>query len=771
MRPPKSAPKAGPPPKKRWVRRLKRTLWASTAIFLGLFIAFGAYVWSVFTSLEPKVALLQKKQAELRMHPTEILSADGKLLARLANERREPVSYPEIPKVVIDTTVAAEDKRFWEHSGVDFTAILRAVAINLRSGSVRQGGSTITQQVAKRLLTSGERTFRRKIEDACLALQIERQYTKEQIIELYLNQVFYGSQAYGIKAAAEVYFGKPLNKLTLGEAALLARLPRRPSDENPFVDPEAAKTNRDIVLQIMLEENMISSNEYEKAKSEKLKLATPKPVQQIGIMQAPYFTTWILEQLRRELPNEDWVHGGYRVYTTLNTEAQKACEDALEDTIRKYRRRRVTEGAIVVMNLDGEIIALVGGSDFKKSQYNNITQGRRQPGSAFKPFVYATGLDMGVIRPNSSISNAPFYIMDKGKRRAIKGGGSGGRVSVRTALTASINTPAVRLCDEVGPSNVARFAEDVFGIRSPLYPVPVLALGSSAVRPLEMAQGYSVFATNGNRVTPFGIRRVVGPDGTVILAGRPRVVPNVLSKSTTVPMNEILRSVVTSGTGRNASSVLNAHGKTGTTSSFKDAWFCGFTDQLIAIAWVANATYDPTKTPPYKYGEMEGVFGGQVSASMWAAALRPIQKLIGEERVDRKRESFDEYDISNTIGIRICSVSGLRATSGCPSTTISRVSREEARNTPYCNLHAPVPNSGPEETPAPEPSPPDETLAEPPNGDPPPAPDTRPAAAKTVRVEICVETGLRATTYCRLKRLQTFTRGKEPTEYCHVHRP
>jgi penicillin-binding protein 1A len=759
----------GRSPKRKWVKWLKRFFWGATATLLAGFIGLGAYVWLVFNSLESRVALLPKKQAQLSLPPTEILSADGVVLCRLANERREPVSYPNIPKRVVDATIAAEDKRFWEHSGVDLSAIIRAVWINLRSGSVRQGGSTITQQVAKRLLTSGDRTFRRKVEDACLALQIERQYTKEQIIELYMNEVYYGSQAYGIKAAAAVYFGKPLDKLTLGQAALLARLPRRPSDDNPYVDPEAAKRNRNVVLGIMLEEGMISKAEHDAAEAEPVKLAAPQPVRQIGIRLAPYFVTWVLDQLRHTFPDEEYARGGYRIYTTLNLAAQKSAEDALHSTIRRYRNRRVTEGAIIIMRTDGQVMAMVGGSDFQRSQYNIITQGRRQPGSSFKPFVYSTALDMGVITPNSQISNERFVIRDRRTGRTIwspEGGGTGGTVSLRSAITRSINTPAVHVCADVGPANVVRFAHDVFGFESELFPGPALALGASGVRPIEMARAYSVFATHGNRVEPYGIRRVVGPDGAIVGDYRPRIHVNVLSRSTVEPMRSILRAVVTSGTGRAAASVTNASGKTGTTNSFKDAWFCGYTEQLVAIAWVANATYNPKSTPPYSYGEMDHIFGGQVSAAMWASAVKPVQQIIGEERAHDG--SWQEEDTGD-VTLRVCSESGLRATPNCPSTESRKMSRDEARGLARCSLHAAPSPSVPDERPAPGPG---ETTPD----LPPPVPsDPPPVAAKpvsdTIKVEVCVDTGLRATTYCRLKRVQSYKRGTEPTDYCHVHRP
>ena len=789
-----SKPPARPAARKRpWVRLVKRALWSATALLLLGFIGFTIYAWTVFNASASRVDLLTEKQDQLRKHPTEILSADGFVLARLADERRDPVSYADIPKLLIDTTVAAEDKRFWDHSGVDLTAVVRAVWVNLSSGSVRQGGSTITQQVAKRLLTSGERTFRRKIEDACLALQIERSYTKEQIIELYMNQVYYGSQAYGIKAAAEVYFGKDLDELSLAEAALLSRLPRRPSDENPYVDPAAAKENRNVVLSIMLDEGMISQGEFDKAVREPVKLVGVKPNTALGIKRAHYYTTWILSELRDIMPDEDFRHGGYKIYTTLNYNLQKDSEDVLHDTIRRYSGRRVTEGALVVMDLNGEVITMVGGSDFNRSQMNIITQGHRQPGSAFKPFVYATALDMGVMSPGQSVSNAPIILRDNRGRIVWqpKGGGRGGHVSMKSAIVNSINIPAIHVGMDTGVENVVRFSHDVFGFRSEIPAVPSVALGVAEVTPLEMAEAYTVFATRGNRVKPYGIRQIIGPDGRVRLENQPKYVPDVLSRNTAEYLHECMRGVVTGGTGTAAGGVRGAAGKTGTTNSYKDAWFCGYTDKLVGIAWVANATYNPDRNPPWVYGTMGGIMGGQVSARMWANAVQPVQAhlLKYNKRIFTMNSevSPNMADASELSVVRVCTESGERAVRGCPDTELRDLSREDASSLGRCSLHGEPevrPDPDPEGTGTDEDDNGDEDTspiedARPTGGERPdldrPAPDRprqpdRPRV-ETVRVELCVDTSLRATQYCRLKRNTTFRKGDEPSDYCQVHRP
>ncbi len=751
--------------KPAWVKWTKRILWALSGLFLVLFICGSIYLFLTLRALEGRVIRMPQLIAEIHKDPTVVLADDGTVLYAMSTERREPVSWLEIPQVVKDATIAAEDKRFWEHRGVDFMAITRALWVNFRAGGVRQGGSTITQQIAKRLLTGGERTLHRKIEDACLAILIEKNYTKEQILTLYLNQVFYGSGAYGIKAAAHTYFGKDLDKLTLSEAATLSRIPRRPSDENPFVDPNAAKRNRDIVLDIMLEEKLINREEYEKAKKEDLKLAKA-PASQMGIYKAPYFVTHVLDEMRKEFPNDDFSRGGYRIETTLNIKAQEFAEKAVADTVAREKKRKVNEAAIVVMDVSGQILAMVGGSNFKRSQYNVITQGRRQPGSAFKPFVYAAAMEMGLIKPTSLISNEPFVWRDPstGKIWRPKGGGSGGFVSVQSALTRSINVPAVHVCNMVTPSVAAKMTKDVFGIRTPIDPVLPLVLGSSAVKPLEMLEGYSVFATGGHRVVPYSIKRVIGPDGRVLRDYSPRVVYNVLSSNTALPMRDILRRVVSGGTGRNAAGVVNAGGKTGTTQLHLDAWFCGFTDELVAVAWVANATYDPSRTPPWKYSPMAGVFGGEVAARMWADALKPIQKLINEKPNGVTPKYYGGEELSEEVSVLICMESGDRAIPGkCPKTETKTMQAKQAKEIPTCGLHGSFsdPPPGIDDFPVEG----EENPTIPPE-QPPPV-----ASTSMVSVEICPESGLVAGTYCPVKRVTKFPAGKEPSKPCNLHVP
>ncbi|MCH8979603.1 MAG: transglycosylase domain-containing protein, partial [Armatimonadetes bacterium] len=311
--------------------------------------------------------------------PSVIVSADGVVLYSIQAQYRRPVSIEKIPQKVIDATEAAEDKRFREHDGVDFKTMFGILAQTIREGEVPRGGSTLTMQMAKRLYTSTDRTMDRKLDDMALAMMIERSLTKDQIIELYLNQIYYGELAYGIGAAADVYFGKTdLYDLTIAEAALLARLVRRPSDENPFKNPKVAKRNRNLVLKLMWDQGKINEEEYDEAIAEKLTLAERRPQTVSGRKDAPYFVDYVLRFLKKNHPDIDLTRGGYRIETTINSELQKFAETTIDEAVEELAGQRVTTAAMMLIGFDGKILVHVGGSDYGRNQYDVLTQGRRQ---------------------------------------------------------------------------------------------------------------------------------------------------------------------------------------------------------------------------------------------------------------------------------------------------------------------------------------------------------------------------------------------------------
>lgn len=744
------------PNKKRspWKRRLKIAFALFFLMTLVLFIV-GGLIWSgELSKAQERIPKLEALLGQYSNQPSVIVSADGQTLFTIASEYRRPIKdlRKEVPETILNATIAAEDKRFFEHEGIDTMAIMRVLFTNAKEGRMAQGGSTLTMQLAKRLYSDGSRTFQRKLEDMAMAVQMERVLSKDEILRLYLNQVYYGRKAYGIQAAADIYFGKKLDDLTVGEAAMLARCVRRPSHENPVDNPKKAIENRDVVLSIMRSEKMISEEEYEQALKEPLKVRKTQVRAVAGVKVAPYFVDYVLDVLHEDFPNIDLGAGGYRVETTLNLKMQTKAEEEVRKLVRNNRSRRVTTAAFVLMTRTGEIKAMVGGVDYKRNQYNVITQGRRQPGSAWKPFVYASAFESGRLSPRDSLSNAQYVFRDPytGYTKAFKNasGRYGGQVSIRTAISQSLNMPALRAMERAGPATMVNYAHRAFGFTSQLDPVIALALGAGAVSPLEMAQGYSVFALEGDRATPYGIRRIVGPDGSVVREFRPDIKVNVISKSTAEAISSFLRAVVTSGTGRIARSVNNARGKTGTTSENRDAWFCGYTDELIGIGWIANERPNPKGSPQWVYEPMSrSAFGGTVTITMWQPIMAYAQKLIGEKPRRIEEKSYGGGD-SIPAGIR-------------------------------------SDDTG-DEVPAPGDVPANPDDATPTTPDGAPAGPQRPAengggGADGVRpdeerggdvmVEICADSGARATRYCPETVVRPFRRGTQPRRPCSIHGP
>ncbi len=719
-------------------RRLFRGGCAVLLAFNLILVGLSVYVAQRLDEAAVLIPKLPEVMRTVSTRPTEIVSGDGKVLHTIATELREPVRIDDVPQKVILATLAAEDKRFFNHPGIDAIGMGRAAWSTL-SGRRVEGGSTITMQVVKGAFTGNDRTMDRKIRQMALAFMLERQLTKRQVLELYLNQAYYGAGAYGVAAAAEVFFDKRIDQLTWSEAALLARCVRRPSDQNPFADLAVATRNRDVVLGILRDEEWITPAEYDAAIAEKVTLRRGRFEGFTNRKLAPYFVDYVRGWVRETMPGIDLAGGGYRIETTLDFRVQQAAERHVQETLRALRRNRVTTAAFVLLERDGRILAMVGGGDYGRNQFNVVTQGRRQPGSAFKPFVYATAFEYGVLSPYGSVSNAPFKIREQdGTERFVRGGGRGGSVSVRSAMAQSINVPAMWAIREVGVRNVVTLAENGFGFSSNLPAVDSLALGSGEVSPLEMASGYSVFMTGGTRVVPFGVRRVIGPDGLPVVRNEPTEVQRVIGTTAAEGIDGLLRAVVTGGTGRRAAVVKNARGKTGTTSDNRDAWFCGYTDRFIGVGWVANEVRREGRSP--RYAPMaEWVMGGHVVAPLWAAILLDAQRLRPEE--DR-------------LGVRA-------APEETPTTGEPPVTEPGDQ----------APGTGTDPEPVdPTSDPASGEGAQPPVADPPPAQPTGDSEGETVTVEVCADSGQRATVYCPERATKTFRRGSEPKGRCPLHR-
>lgn len=547
----------------------------------------GGYVYWAITDLPTLRGLEEYAPAESSL----VYSSDGKLLAELYLERRTFVPHYLIPDHVKKAFISIEDVRFYYHPGVDIIGILRALINDMREMKIAQGGSTITQQLAKMLFLRPEKTLTRKIKEALLSIKIEKRYTKDEILGLYLNQAYFGTRAYGIEAASQVYFGKSVKDLTVGEAALLATLPKSPSHYSPFRNPQKALERRSAVLKQMLSHGFINKAQYAEAEREPL---PQRP--HYRRFEAPYFVEMLRQELEPQFNNSLYT-AGYRIYSTIDYELQKAAEEAVKNGVEalEKRGRKGVEAALVAIDLrTGAVKAMVGGTDFWRSQFNRATQALRQPGSAFKPFVYLTALEEGR-RANDIIFDSPISL--KGARPGQVwvpknyDGKYNGPVTLRTALAKSLNAATVRLATEVGVDNIIDTAR-VLGIKSNLQPYLPIALGASDVTLMEMVSAYGAFAT-GNYVKPMFFERVTNKNGLAEIESTPKMT-EILSEDVRDEMRSLLKAVVEEGTAVKARELKRPlYGKTGTTNDYTDAWFIGFDERLVVGVWVGRDDHKP----------------------------------------------------------------------------------------------------------------------------------------------------------------------------------
>ncbi|MGD9086233.1 MAG: PBP1A family penicillin-binding protein [Desulfobacterales bacterium] len=563
-----------------------------------LFLILGAICGSIAGAFFALTHDLPQIRALEHFKPdavTRIYSADKVLLAELFVEKREPVPLETIPRNLTAALVATEDRKFYKHSGVDLKGIARAIYKDIKAGEFVEGASTITQQLAKTLFLTPRKTLVRKLKEAILAFQLERRYTKDEILELYLNQVYFGSGAYGVESAAKIFFGKSVKDLTLSECALVAGMPKSPSRYSPLVNPDLAVKRRNTVLRQMHDTGIISDAVYRQAKNEALDTDSRRS----GPLQAPYFVEYIKSTLEDELGSTRLYKSGLSIYTTLNFQLQQAAEKAMADGLAALTGRMQqaqiddagTQAALISIDLTtGGILAMVGGEDFSTSRFNRATMALRQPGSAFKPFVYAYAIEQGLAQ-NKTILDAPVVYRGaqdgqdwKPQNFSI---GYKGEMTLRHALAISQNIPAVRLLQSLGPLSVAQFAHQL-GIKSPLTSNLSLALGTSEVTLLELTAAYAVFPNKGERIEPYGILEVSDRQGRIIWRTKPQK-RLVMSRSTAAIVTNMLEGVVNEGTGRRAQVLGKAvAGKTGTSNDYKDALFVGFSPRIIAGVWVGR---------------------------------------------------------------------------------------------------------------------------------------------------------------------------------------
>jgi len=578
-----------------------------------------------------------------------IYSSDGVELGRAFGAKRTYVTLDRIPKVLRDATVAIEDSRFYSHSGLDPRGISRAIWRDIESGKAVEGGSTITQQLVRNVSLSSQKTLQRKIEESMLAIKVERKLHKDEILELYLNQVYYGSGAYGVEAASRTYFGKPVNDLSLSEAALVAGLPQRPSAYCPHRNLQAAMRRRDIVLDRMAKLGYITNTQRDKAKREQPTIE-PKIDSPNG-WKAPHFVAYVLAQIKQRYDDDFLRDSGIKVYTTLDYRMQLIAEKALRDGItRNSRSLHVKEGCFVCIDpATGYVRAMVGSVD-PKSEFNRCTQGRgRQPGSAFKTFVYAAAIEAGMT-PFDEIVDEPVSFQGVGVKLWTPSNYDRkfhGVVTLEQAFVRSINIPAIKLADQVGIDNVIRIAKAA-GIQSELEPYLTTAIGGvRGVHPIEMASAYGTFANGGVHVEPISVLRITNWRGDTI-AEFATTATRAISSEVSQTVDYLLRQVVAdpTGTGHRVNNVPEARGKTGTTNDDRDAWFVGYVPgKLVAACWAGNDDNSP----------MRRAFGGSLCAPIWqqfmleairlhdAAARDRQHRSSGRRRSSRRAMGFHKY--------------------------------------------------------------------------------------------------------------------------------
>jgi penicillin-binding protein 1B len=586
------------------------------------------------------------------------------LYDRIWQERRV-VKLSEVPPLVVKAILAIEDERFYQHHGIDPVSVLRAVWVNVRSGGVVQGGSTLTQQLMKNFFLSDERKLSRKLKEAIMALIAERKYSKNEILENYLNEIYLGQRGsqgiFGIWEASQLYFAKSLSELTVGEIALLAGLIRAPNKLSPYNSVDAATKRRNVVLAKLLDDKIVTHKQYEAALREKISRRDLVKVTN----DAPFYVDYLRRELAENYSNDELTKEGLRIFTSLDLRLQRIAERSLSEGLNKLEqaypglRRRAEddplEGSIIVIRPQtGEIKAMVGGRSYQKSQFNRVFQARRQPGSVFKPFVYLAALMSGTdggrkFTPVTMVDDSPFTWNYEGQEWQPGNYNDQyfGTVTLRRALEKSLNSATARVARDVGIKRVSDIAHRL-GIQSSLPVVPALALGAAEVTPLEVAVAFSTLANNGVRTLPLAVKQVLDP-GARVLEKRDVRVEKVLSPQIAFLLNHLLKGVLDRGTAeiaRRWGFTRPAAGKTGTTNDYKDAWFVGYTPDLLAVVWVG-----------FDNQSKLGLSGAQAALPIWTEFMK--QATAGTPVTD----------FVPPPGIKIVEIdplSGQQATPNCP---------------------------------------------------------------------------------------------------------
>jgi penicillin-binding protein 1A len=689
-------------------RRKRRGIWRGVLVALLLLILFAAgTIAGIVTAYARNLPDISRMADYQPASATRLYARDGTLLASVYKENRVWVPISRIPPVVRDAFIANEDHNFYQHHGVDFGGIVRAGFADLTHQEL-QGASTITQQLARRLFLNNEVSVSRKVQEALLAMEIERFYTKDEILERYLNIIYLGAGAYGVDAAAHTYFGRSIDRVTLAQAAMLAGVVAAPSDYSPFANFDLARDREKHVLDRMVESRYISQAQADEAYDASLGLIRERAGGLQGYLY-PYFTTYAIAQLEQVFGKNAVDQGGLQAYTTLDPRMQRIAQDAVSWGVTQAVNEGINahQAALVALRPStGEILAMVGGTGFSlANQFNRAWQARRQPGSSFKAYVYTAAIDSGM-PASATIDDSPVsYPMGDGTRwspydddfRYL------GAVTLREALTLSRNVVAVKLAERVGVDRVIEYAHRM-GITSPLEANLSLALGSSVVSVLDQASGYSTLANQGLHVDPTPFRLVKDSLGNVVLDNQYPQASDVISAGTAFIVTSILEDVISKGTGYpNAVIGRPAAGKTGTTSNFRDAWFVGFTPDLVAAVWLGNDDYS----------RMNESYGGNVPARVWARFMKAA--LNGTPQHDFPVPADEVTKMAGCGGGNEYYLKGAEPYSLCGGAYAANA-QPYATLAPYASL-PPAPTLPPQPTlPPTQPPPPEPTL--PPSSDP-----------------------------------------------------
>ncbi len=684
------------------------------AILLGLLLLFLIVYIAILSQDLPSLSQLENYDPELA---TKLYSRDGVVIKELFTKKRIFVPLEQIPDNMVKAVLATEDRIFYKHWGVNLKRFTYVMVVNLTHFRYQQGASTITQQLARQLYLNLEKKISRKVKEWITAIQIERTYTKNEILEMYLNQMNFGQGNYGVQAAALDFFGKNAQDLTLEECALLTGLLQRPSSYYPYRYPERALQRRNVVLHNMLEQGYITREQYQQAIAQPLRLKPYDPKAIYGI--APYFTEYVRQQLQDRY-GMDLYKGGYTVYTTLDTRIQAAAERALQNQLQQLQRRfnkRVIasnrakkyipedvwaeisferlktnenlldsllteyvpiQAALMAIDpRDGQILAMIGGRDFEKYKFNRALQAKRQPGSTFKPIVFTAAIDNGY-PPCYELLNQPVVLyLPNGDRWAPRNydNSQGGPTTLREALRRSLNLVTARLVQElVPPKTVADYGAKL-GLTTPIPPYDAVALGSADVILSEMTAAFGVFANQGILTKPFGVLRVEDKYGNKLDENKPEI-KEVLRKETAYIMADMLRDVVDHGTGVAARTTYHfyrpAGGKTGTTNGFTDAWFIGFTPQIVAGVWVG---FDD---PALSLGE--GQAGAVVALPIWAPFMKTAHDTLELPVLDFEMPP-------GVVRLEICKQTKKLASEYCPE-IISELFETRFAPTEHCDAHS-----------------------------------------------------------------------------------